>query len=268
MNPRERLAYFARHWPTDKGVWIPGRAVRYRERSLFDDFGDRSWMALLIYGVTGREVPEATARLLERVWLLCASYPDPRLWNNRVAALAGTVRAPASLAVAAATAVSDAEVYGARPVHRGMQFLAEVADRRADDRALLAFLRDRLRRERALPGFGRPVISEDERIPVFLAELDRAGLEETDHQRLVVRIRRLLADCGLRLKPNIVAHVAALFLDLGFTPQEGYCLVLLAFSAGILPCYLDALEKEEGMFLPLSCDCIRYVGKPPREWSR
>ena len=40
------------------------------------------------------------------------SYPDARLWNNRVAALAGTARSTGTLGIAAALAVSEAKIYG------------------------------------------------------------------------------------------------------------------------------------------------------------
>jgi hypothetical protein len=42
----------------------------------------------------------------------------------------------------------------------------------------------------------------------------------------------------------------------------------LSFSAGIIPCFIGAMEKPEGAFFPLSCRRIQYQGKPRRAWDR
>jgi citrate synthase len=268
MTGAELLKYFQDHWPTNKGAWIPGEAVRYRDKSLFDDFADRSWFALMLYGLNGEMLSESQAMVVQRIWAISASFPDPRLWNNRVAALAGTTRSTGSLALAAATAVTEAKIYGARPVFLGAMFLRDIRDRAEAPAELEAFILDKLDSERVLPGFGRPLISADERIVPLLAEFDKLGAGNGLYVSLVEQIEAILAKHRYRLKPNIAIYCAAAFLDLGFDPRQSYLIAVLAFSAGMFPCYIDAEEKKEGMLFPLDCHSIRYSGHGKRQFQQ
>lgn len=260
----ERLARFVGHWPTDKGTWIPGEAVKFRDKSLFDDFGDQSWMALLIYGIRG-ELPEPrVATLMEQIWIICTSFPDPRLWNNRVGALAGTARTTGALGLAAATAVSEASIYGRRPDIIGFEFLVDTRRRVEAGADLEELVMGYLQRHRVVPGFGRPVVSRDERVEPLLSKAAELELDGGVHLELVGRIEAVLQRRRLRMQANIASYCAALLADLGFTPREYYNTVLLSFTAGIMPCYLDAVEKPEGVFFPLACNNIEYRGPAKR----
>ena len=254
------LSFFDNHWPTNKGAWIPGEAVRYRELSLFDDFTDKSWMDLLIYGIRGEMPDPAVSRLMEQIWVICTSFPDPRLWNNRVAALAGTTRSTGGLALAVATAVSEASVYGRRPDIIGSEFLADTCRQVAEGADLATLVIDYLKTYRAIPGFGRPIIARDERVEPLLAVAAELGLDQGPHLALVKDIEQVLERKRMRIKANISSYCAALLADQGFSPREFYNTVLLSFTGGIMPCYLDAAEKPEGVFFPLSCERINYQG--------
>ena len=94
------------NWITDIGMLVPFERVIFRGKDLFKELKEIQWMGLHFYGVTGRFFSERQLRLIEAMWILSVSYPDPRIWNNRVAALAGTVRSNSPLAVSAATAVT------------------------------------------------------------------------------------------------------------------------------------------------------------------
>ena len=259
----KRLAFFRDYWPTDKGAWFPGEKVLYRGKSLFDDFNDRSWMTLFIYGFSNRMPQERVSRLVEMMWKICTSFPDPRLWNNRVGALAGSTRTTAPLALAAATAVSEASIYGRRPDLLGAEFLQAVAalDGR-EERAEYAV--GYLKRYRTIPGFGRPLISVDERIEPLMAGARELGLEDGRFLALVTEIEDILSERRYRLKANISIYCAALLADAGLSPREFYYVAILAFSAGVLPCYLDAAEKPEGCLFPLQCEDISYSGHQRR----
>ncbi len=259
-----RLSRFVDHWPTDKGTWIPGEAVRFRDKSLFEDFDDKSWMDLLIYGIRGEMPGPRVSELMEHIWIICTSFPDPRLWNNRVAALAGSARTTGALALSVATAVSEASIYGRRPDIIGCDFLIHTREQVEEGADLEELIMAYLRRYRVVPGFGRPVISRDERVEPLLAKAAELGLDGGPHLALVSDIESVLQRRRMRMKANIASYCAALLADLGFTPREFYNTVLLSFTAGIMPCYLDALEKPEGAFLPLSCDAIEYQGTDKR----
>ena len=265
MKGPDRLRYFQDNWPTNKGAWYPGERVLYREKSLFDDFHDKPWVALLIYGVRSAMPDDREARLVEHVWKICTSYPDPRIWNNRVAALAGTARSTGALALAAATAVSEATIYGRKPDLLGSSFLHAVAGR-GEDESLASVVLAYLKKYRAIPGFGRPLIARDERIGPLLKAADDLGLASGKFLRLVGEIEACLEANRYRLKANISIYCSALMADLGYTPREFYLMALLAFSAGIVPCYIDAQEKPEGALFPLTAAQIEYSGMNKRSY--
>src|SRR3569832_1250420 len=110
-------------WRTKMGAFFPGKRVVFRGKDLFTEFGHLSWMQLYLYGITGRNFTEAQGKQYEGMWVLSTSYPDPRLWNNRIGSLAGTSRTTGNLGISAAIAVSEASIYGRRPDIRAINFL-------------------------------------------------------------------------------------------------------------------------------------------------
>ncbi len=264
MKGSERLRHFVGFWPTDKGAWFPGETVRFRDRNLFADLSGEPWFTLLLYGISGHMPTAAQRQMVETIWAVSASFPDPRLWNNRVAALAGSARSTGSLALAAATGVTEATVYGSGPVYRCCRFLVDLRTALENGGSLEQLVLERLERDRVLPGFGRPVTSRDERVGPLLGEARKLGFGEGYFVRLVKEIETLLARRRYRLYPNIASYCAALFSDLGYSPHHSYLLAVLAFSAGMFPCYVDALEKPEGCLFPLDCESILYSGQGKR----
>ena len=95
------LAAWENTWTTSLGAYFPGERVVLRGRDLFTELKDLSWIGLLIYGITGNIPDQKSVRLLNGIWTLATSYPDPRIWNNRIGALAGTARSTATLGVSA-----------------------------------------------------------------------------------------------------------------------------------------------------------------------
>ena len=135
MKGPEHLLECEDNWITELGLSFPdqGRAV-FRGKDLLNDLCDLPWMGLLLYGITGRILSPNQIELFEGIWVLSSSYPDPRLWNNRVASLAGTARSTASLGVGAAIAVSEASIYGGRPVIRSVDFIKRLKAKVGEER--------------------------------------------------------------------------------------------------------------------------------------
>ena len=119
----ERLLANSTTWPTNMGGWQPGKDVSFRGKSLLKDLNHLSWMSLIIYAITGKEPEPKQLELYEGIWVISTSFPDPRLWNNRIAALAGTSRSTVNLGVSAGIAVSEATIYGHRPLLAAIDFL-------------------------------------------------------------------------------------------------------------------------------------------------
>ena len=106
-------------WQTTIGKAFPGERVVFRGFDLHHELANESWLALYLLGITGRKFEGTALKILNYMWV-STSYPDVRIWNNRVAALAGTAQSHAAGAMGAAIAVSDAQIYGGEAFVQGV----------------------------------------------------------------------------------------------------------------------------------------------------
>lgn len=253
-------------WLSRVGGWLPqeGRVV-YQGHDLFAELSGLSWTRLLMLGITGRTLEEHELAMLEAINVIAVSYPDPRIWCNRVAALAGTTGSTGVLGVTAALAAAESEIIGQRVNIRCIDWLLGIKEELAAGASLADLVARDLRRYRGIPGYGRPVFpQEDERIEPMMKAADRLGYSEGEHVSRAFEVERILLDRGWPLQINISGLVAALAADIGLCPMEYYSWLSLSFAAGMVPCFLDALEQDEGSLFPLRCSRIEYTGEARR----
>jgi hypothetical protein len=251
------------------GGVFAGERVVFRGLDLFHDLGDVRWMELYLYGITGRRFSEKQVLLFESMWSIGTSYPDPRIWNNRIASLAGTTRSTATLGISAATAISEAKLFGRQPDIRAIDFLLRARKAVADGvSSLEEVILDEMQKNRGIAGFRRPLTNADERIAPILAVARKLGYAHGAHLQLAFGIERWLLEKRYRLKMNAAAFGAALAADQGLSAREYYLFQTPSFIGGMLPCYIEASERPEGSFLPLRCTRIEYSGKAPRQWEK
>lgn len=263
---RNSLERFEDRWETRMGEWVPGERVFFREHDLHRDLLRSSWLEIYTYGITGRRYDERTLRMMNAMWV-ATSFPEPRIWNNRVASLAGTARTTGNLGISAAMAVSEASIFGRRPDIRTLDFLRRADRRREGGETLAEVVRDELRRHRGLSGYGRPVTSIDERIPHVMEVARELGFDQGRFVRLAFEIEEVLQQGRWRMKMNYAGLAAALCADMGMSPREYYAFTYPVFLAGMWPCFIEASGKEEGSFFPLRCARIEYDGPEPRDWE-
>jgi len=255
-------------WVTQMGGWFgKEQRVVYRGKDLFHDLKDLSWIELLLFGITGRNFSKQQIDLFNAIWVICISYPDPRLWNNRVAALAGTARSSASLAIAAATAVSEATVYGWKAELRSMDFLQRAMKKKKFGISIEKIVTDEIKTYKTISGYSRPIPIADERIAPLLGKAKELDLAQGDYLSLSFEIETVLLAKHPRGFMNIAAMIAGLAADQGFSCHELHQFMGLGFSAGIYPCFIEASEKPEGHFFPIRCERIDYRGEKPRQWN-
>lgn len=250
---------------TRMGAFFPGERVVFRGRDLFTSLKNLDWLELYLFGITGRRFTPQQMKVLHALWTH-NSYPDSRLWNNRVAALAGTARSTGVLGIAAALAVSEAAIYGGTTQLRCCEFLTR-AKKRVDEGAdLKALVRAELKEKRGIGGYGRPIVPTDERIGPIMAIVCEQGLDDGPHLMLAFEVEKILLAGRWHWHMNSVGLTAALCADFGMDPREYYFFGLPAFLAGMPPCYLDAAEKPEGLVFPLPCRMVSHEGASRRRW--
>ncbi len=238
--------------------------VVYRGKDLHCELGDKDWLSLYLYGITGRLFEGRELTMLNYFWV-CTSYPDPSIWPNHVTELAGSVRSTASLSLMSGLSISEASIYGRRPDRRACDFFIRAGKLWAEGQTVEQIVKAEMAKYKTIYGYGRPLAKLDERVIHMVQKARDLGFDNGHHFRLALEIYRYLkAESGLTI--NVAALGAALAADMGFTPHEYHLYLTPVFVAGMVPCYLDALEKPEGAAFPMRCESIRYEGHAKRSW--
>lgn len=249
------------------GAAYPGSHAIFRGHDLHKDLKDMDWVELYVFGITGRRFSREQLRLMHAMWTY-TSYPDVRLWNNRVAALAGSSRSTGTLGIAAALAVSEASIYGGGILARTIDFFIRTRRRIESGEDLTNCIREELAAHRSIGGYGRPLVNGDERIPHMLALARSLGLNQGPYLRLAFAVEEHLLAGRWRMKMNYMALASALIADIGFSTRECCLFFFPVFLAGMPPGYIEAVERPEGVLYPISCASIMYEGQPRRTWHR
>lgn len=247
------------------GTFYPGSHVIFRGHDLHKDLKDMDWVELYTFGITGRRFTSEQLRLLHSIWTY-TSFPDVRLWNNRVAGLAGSARSTGTLGLAAALAVSEALIYGQGSAMRAMDFLIRTRRRMDEGGDLEECIRQELELYRSVSGYGRPLVNADERIQPLLTLAHSLGLDQGPYLRLALDVEEKLLAGRWRMKMNYAAIITALGADIGLTPSEFYLFMFPLFLGGMPPGFIEASERPEGTLYPLACTNILYEGQPQRSW--
>lgn len=266
MRGPELLQQAAGRLKTSMGAAFVGERVVFRGHDLHADLRNMDWMELYVFGITGRRFSPAQLKMLHALWVY-TSFPDARLWNNRVAALAGTARSTPALGISAAVAVSEAVIYGGQALAWAFDFFLRARQAVTDGVALTEFVRKE-EAERHIYGYGRPINSVDERLPWFMTLAESLGLDKGPYLRLALETECILLARPKPLKLNYAAAVSAMVADLGFSAQELQLFITPIFLAGMIPCFIDGAQKPEGTVFPMSCSDIFYEGPLKRPWRQ
>lgn len=247
------------------GAFFPGSHVVFRGKDLHHELNELDWFELYLFSITGRHFSEAQCELLQAIWSY-TSYPDVRLWNNRVAAMAANNGSTGNLGLAAALAVSEASIYGRGIDKRAIDFLLRTRKALTQGCYLQDCIKTELTTFRSIAGYGRPLINGDERNPHILALAKSLGLDRGKHLELAFGIERMLLEGRWRMKMNYAGVCAALVADMGMDSQEYYRYLFPAFLAGMTPCQIEAEQEPAGGLYPARCEDINYQGVSPRNW--
>ena len=253
-------------WQTDTGAAFPGERVVLRGKDLFHELGELSWFKYLMFGITGKVFSDEKISLMEAIWSLTVSYPDPRLWNNRVAALTGTANSTGILGTSAAIATSEASIFGNQINIQAIDFIKRATKVNKTGELLIELVKSELKLKRIIPGYGRPIVQNDERIQPLIAKAKSLNLLDGKHFNTAIETEQFLMNSRYRMQMNASGLAAALAADIGISNREYYYYTILAFSAGIIPCHIDASSKKEGTFFPLNCNRLNYTGQETRHW--
>lgn len=268
MTTQHPLDQFSGPMQTSMGQAFPGERVVFRGHDLHHNLNDMTWLELHLFGITGRRFNEKELRLLDMIWQV-TSYPEPRIWNNRVAALAGSARATSTQAFSAASAATEAKLFGLQVQHMCGDFLFRTKRSIDEGNYLDEIIEHELKTHKYIKGFGRPIAADaqDERIPAIFKVLADQGLQQGKYTDLVFQVEKSLNTRGLNFRPNYAIFASSLPMDIGLSVRELICYLYTVVLAGMPPVYLEALQRPEGATFPIKCCNINYSGAKSRKWS-
>ena len=266
MSVVKKLLNAELKWESSIGGVFPGEGAEFRGHDMFEKFNDWNWLSMFYFSATGKELNKKSEKFFNGLYSMCFSYPDSRIWNNSVATLAGTVRSTAQLGVCSASAVSEAAFYGGPPVMKSLDFFLRAKSMEDSGDTLEEIERYEKKRNKLLFGYGRPVISKDERVKPAIKLLKELNLFDRPYMQLAFRIEDYLKQQNEEIGLNIGGVFAAFCADEGMRPEELYYMMVVCFSVGMIACYIDSLDKSEGYFFPPQCKSIDYGGQQNRNW--
>jgi len=249
---------------SSSGGWtINGKSTLHGFDTHHELTPNASWIQTLALAITGHLYSKNEARLIEAMYVV-TGYADPRIWCNRVVALAGSSRVPAAHSLAAGIASAEAKLYGWQATFHAARVIqrAQQINKEHGESDLIDYVKEIITNDRALPGFGRPLTGVEERIAPLDKMAAELGVEVGPHLQVSRLIEELLKNKCLFM--NYGGYVAARLLDMGFDPVSVYRISILAFFTGLVPCYIEAFENEPGTFLPIACEDILYEGREER----
>ena len=248
------------------GGWIMGQGVFCQGYNLLEELaGEVSYFQFLVLNATGRLPDKAFADWLEAAYT-CMSWPDPRIWCNQVAALAGSMRTQVMAANAAGIQTAISRAYGPKTLIEGTLFIQNALARHRQGKSAREIVAEECAAQGGKPyimGFARPIAKGDERIVAMERISARLGLPVGEHLQLAYAMEKVLMaeyDEGM----NLTGYMSAFLADQGFTPDEVGCICATLVASGLTACYADTAGRPPESFFPLRCDDIDYQGKPPR----
>ena len=252
---------------TDIGKWQGGKDVTIRGYSLFNELFDQvSYFQVLVLNVTGRLISSELSRWLENNFMVM-SYPDARIWCNQVGALSGTLHTSPSAATAAGSLTADSRIYGGSQSTCVTMHFIKTAQSNFESGQTVEKIIGKLPVKQgmpAVPGFVRPVASDDERIRPHQNMAAKLGFKKGKYTILADKISDFMEN-KYTMGMNIDGLSAAFLLDQAFSPEEVYQINSLRVASGVTACYSDNLQHAENSFLPLHCEEIEYDGPSIRK---
>lgn len=236
------------------------------ENSGNESFTDSLWFEVYLKACISKPLTKEQIKLLNALWTN-TSYPDVRLWNNRVAGLSGSSKSTPELGLTAALSVSDATIYGGNPGVKAISFLLKADKDIQAGVSLQEVVKQEIKHSK-IYGYGRPINSIDERLDWITKIAQDLGLASGKFVALAKNVEKILLQKSQALKMNYSALSAALCADMGFNAREYQKFRLPLLLAGMTPCYIEASNHKSNTLFALDCEDVSYNGASKRNWTQ
>ncbi len=251
---------------SSRGGWKIGSGVQNCGYDMMNDLvGKTSYMQVVVLNATGRLPSKAIADWIEAIHI-CLSWPDPRIWCNRIGALAGSSRASGVAANCLGVLAAESTSYGIKPLISGVEFIEHAYAQINKGISVENFITEEIKKHGGKPylmGYARPIAKGDERISAMEVVTEKLGFPIGEHLSLAYKIEAIL-NTEFDESMNINGYVSAFLADQGFSAVEVYRMFSAVVLSGVTACYADTADRLEGSFAPLKTMDVVYKGTPLR----
>jgi citrate synthase len=250
-----------------KGGWEIGKGIMTHGYSLLDDIhGKCSMFQLMIMNVTGKLPEKRLADMLEG-FFICMSWPDPRIWCNKMGVFSAQTKSFVTAAIAAGGLAGDSKIYGpgsGRTVGPFMRLAHQSIVEKKISVGEFIQLHGYRRGKLYAPGFARPLARGDERVPAMRELAERLGYQNGEYMEMANKIEAYLEEKeGESL--NLAGYFAAFMMDQGFTDEQIMGVTAISVTGGVYAAYFEYVDQSPNTFLPLKVTDIEYIGPATRE---
>ncbi len=252
---------------SQKGGWEVGKGITSHGYSLLDDLhGKVSITQLIIMNITGK-LPEKRLADFVEGFFICLSWPDPRIWCNKIGVFNAATHSSITAAIASGGLAGDSKIYGAGTAKAVGRFV-DLAHQHIvmEKRSVQSFFQTHAYKNGKLfaPGFARPLAKGDERIPAMRRLADHLGYGVGVYLTMLDEMEEYLRQTEGEGQ-NLAGYFTAFMKDQGFSVQQIEGVAAFAVSGGVYAAYFEYIDQPPHSFLPLRVDDIEYTGPAPRE---
>jgi citrate synthase len=250
-----------------KGGWTMGQGIQSHGYSLLDEIHGKATMTqLMIMNITG-SLPEARLAQFVDGFFICLSWPDTRIWCNKIGVFSALTRSSITAAIAAGGLAGDSKIYGAGTARAVSKFVDLAYQQIIEKRLSIKDFFDNFAYERGklkAPGFARPLAKGDERIPAMTRLARKLGYKTGTYMQMVTDMEAYLVESqgeGM----NLAGYFTAFMKDQGFSVDEIEGIAAFAVSGGVYAAYFEYINQSPNSFLPLRVNDIEYIGPEARK---
>ncbi len=252
---------------SQKGGWTVGKGITTHGYNLLGEIhGKCSMFQVMIMNITGILPERRLADLVEGLFI-SLSWPDPRIWCNKMGVFSALTGSSITSAIATGGLAGDSKMYGPGTGQSIGPFF-DLAYRSIveNGETIESFIEGNCYKHGKLfaPGFARPLAKGDERIPAMRKLALDLGFESGPLENMVNEMESYLEKkSGEGL--NLSGYFTAFMMDQGYSIDEIIGIAAFSVTGGVYASYFEYVNQPPNAFLTLRIDDIEYVGKKARK---
>jgi hypothetical protein len=249
---------------TRVALHVQGDNLYFGHRTLGELLGHETMTGLVAMAVSGRRPSEQEREVLDAIALVTSSA-DPRIWPLKLTRLVASYGGTLAGFAAGQLSIEGKQIgpwvvgYAARELVGLREAIGDLVGDEARARTVIA---ERIGRSRLI-GYGVPLRKRDERMDALRVHVVKLGRDGLPYWKLQEALSAEVLRTG-STAPNVGIGVAAILLDLGYTPQQASAVTTFLNQNVFAANAFEAAQQREPLMQKLPAQHVTYVGPAAR----